>query len=354
MLGDNVKLVSIIIPVYNRASRIIECYNSLINQSYKNIEIIFVDDGSTDNTLNVLNSFLDDRVIVLSQKNSGPAAARRLGFMKSSGEYICFVDSDDTLSKKYVYKLVRSIEVNNSNMAVGRLGVYYYYPLLKRVTLKVKRKPKKIDLDKKREYLSVFTPGIVGKLFKREFLELKEVNFKANEDIVIMYPLYVKCRYISFDNSAIYHYNLAKNSQFKEYLYGYSLDNLLNTFEPLRCIYENFSQISKLEDYFYEVEMLFIKNISERIWNIVQCVDDKIYRYKFISVILDYLECYFPDWDTNPYYVRGFKLGEVSDRFHVLKMVDIVSKIKRKRLYLSVDEVYDRYKKIEEMYEKIK
>ena len=85
----------------------------------------------------------------------------------------------------------------------------------------------------------------------------------------------------------------------------------------------------------------------------MQSVDDKIYRYKFISVILDYLECFFPDWEKNSYYVRGYKLGEVSDIYHLRKAYEEISNIKRKKLYISIDEVYDRYKSVEELYEKV-
>lgn len=347
------KLVSIIVPVYNRDKVIVGCYNSLVNQTYKNIEIIFVDDGSTDNSLEVISKFNDKRVAVLSQKNSGPGEARRNGFNNSHGEYICFVDSDDTIDSDFIYKLVKSMEDNNSNIAIGRLGVHYYYPLVKNITLKIRKKPKLIDLEKNKEYLPTLSPGIVGKLFKREMLSLKKVKFRANEDIALMYPMYVKCRYISFANDAIYHYHLAESSQFKEYLLGYKFDNLLNTFEPLRYIYEEYEKMGKLEKYFSELEMLFIKNISERIWNIMDSVPDKIYRYKFISVILDYLECFFPDWEKNSYYVRGYKLGEVSDIYHLRKAYEEISNIKRKKLYISIDEVYDRYKSVEELYEKV-
>lgn len=355
IIGDGImKLVSVIVPVYNRCSVIEKCYISLINQLYSNIEIIFVDDGSTDDSLLIMNNFNDKRVKVITQKNKGPMEARKFGLENSYGEYILFVDSDDRLDKDYIYKLVNSIEKTNSNMAIGRLGVHYYYPLLKEIVLKAKKRPKRIDLYKNKEYLTSLTPGMVGKLFKRELLDLGEYNLLANEDIVIMYPLYIKCRYISIVNDTIYHYYLSENSQFKEYLLGYSFNNLCNTFIPLGYIYDSFKEMDVLEDYFYELEMVFIKNISERIWNIIQCVDDKIYRYKFISCLLDYLEYYFPDWNVNPYYVRGFKLGEVSDIYHIKVASEIVSKIRRKKLDIDLDMIYDRYKKIEEMYNKIK
>jgi len=347
-------LVSIIVPVYNRSSVIEKCYVSLVNQTYKNIEIILVDDGSIDDSLMIMSNFSDKRVIVINQKNKGVMAARKYGFDNSHGQYILFVDSDDKLDKDYVYKLVKTIEEDNSNMAIGRLGVHYYNPFFREIVLKSKRRPKRIDLYKNKEYLAVMTPGMVGKLFKRELLELEEYDLKANEDIVVMYPMYIKCRNISIVNDVTYHYYLSKNSQYKKYLLGYSFDNLHNTFIPLGYIYNSFDRMDLLEDYFYEIEMLFIKNIFERIWNIVLSVNDRIYRYKFISCLLDYLEYYFPDWNVNPYYVRGFKLGEATDIYHIRVGYEIIKKIKRKKLNIDLDMIYDRYKKIEDMYNKSK
>ena len=76
------KKVSIIIPAYNEGDRIKKCLNSLIIQSYKHIEIIVINDGSTDNTLDVLKSYNDDRLVILTQKNKGQGAARNLGIKK--------------------------------------------------------------------------------------------------------------------------------------------------------------------------------------------------------------------------------------------------------------------------------
>jgi len=246
------------------------------------------------------------------------------------------------------------MERDGNSIVMSRIGVHHYYPFVKNMILKARRKPDLIDLEKRREYFPALTPGMVGKLFKREILDLKDFKFRANEDIMIMYPLYVKCRYISICNDCIYHNQLAETSQYKEYLLGYSFDNLINTFEPLKYIYDEIEKMGKLEDYFYEIEMLFIKNIFERIWNIIQSVDDKIYRYKFISVILDYLECFFPDWDSNPYFLMGYKLGEITDKFNIKMAYNEISKIKRKKLFIKLEDVYEKYKQIEYMYNKSK
>ena len=348
------KLVSIIVPVYNRCEKVKKYYDSLINQTYKNIEIIFVYDETTDNILDLLNSFLDDRVVIVSMKNRSLMDAMGVGFNKSHGEYICFVDSNDTIDKDYISKLVMVLERDGSNIAMGRIGGYCYHPVIKNKTLKSRRKPNLIDLEKRREYLPALTSSMVGKLFKREILDLKNFKCNSNEDIMIMYPLYVKCRYISICNDCIYHYKLAENSQFKKNLFGYSLDNLMNTFESLKYIYYEIEKMGKLDDYFYEIEMLFIKNIFGRICNIIKSVDDKIYRYKFISVILDYLECFFPDWDSNPYFLMGYKLGEVTDRFNIKVAYNEISMIKRKKLFIKLENVYEKYRQIEDMYNRSK
>lgn len=92
--------ISVIVPVYNSSEYIVECVESILGQTYKNLEVILVDDGSTDNSLEICNKLrsLDSRIVVLHQENAGPGAARNKGIEISTGEYIAFVDSDDTVA----------------------------------------------------------------------------------------------------------------------------------------------------------------------------------------------------------------------------------------------------------------
>ncbi len=87
--------ISIVMPTFNRASTISRAINSIINQDYSNFELLIVDDGSTDNTKEIVDSFDDKRIKYIFQKNSGACKARNTGINKSSGEYIAFLDSDD-------------------------------------------------------------------------------------------------------------------------------------------------------------------------------------------------------------------------------------------------------------------
>ena len=100
--------ISIIVPVYNSALYLGKCIDSLRFQTYDNLEIICVDDGSTDNSLEVLNNYakLDERIVVIQSENKGAATARNIGIDVSTGEYLSFIDSDDwvllTLYKTFV------------------------------------------------------------------------------------------------------------------------------------------------------------------------------------------------------------------------------------------------------------
>lgn len=99
-------LVSVVIPCYNVAPYIMRCLNSIVNNTYKKVEIICVDDGSTDNTLDELRSVDDERITIISQENQGVSAARNAGLECAHGEYISFVDPDDWIHKDFFQRLV--------------------------------------------------------------------------------------------------------------------------------------------------------------------------------------------------------------------------------------------------------
>lgn len=107
-LGMQTPLVSIIVPIYNAELTLGKCVDSLIGQTYRDIEILLIDDGSTDNSLQACREFAarDARVRVFSQENAGPAAARNVGLAEAKGDYIAFCDSDDWMTRPLIGTLV--------------------------------------------------------------------------------------------------------------------------------------------------------------------------------------------------------------------------------------------------------
>ena len=104
-------LISVIVPIYNVAEYLPRCLDSICNQTYRNLEIILVDDGSTDNSLEICKEYAakDQRIIVIHQKNKGVSAARNLGLDKMTGVFFTFVDSDDWIVPQFVQCLVELV-----------------------------------------------------------------------------------------------------------------------------------------------------------------------------------------------------------------------------------------------------
>ena len=116
-------LISVVIPIYNKSEFIEETIYSVVKQSYRNLEIIVVDDGSTDNSLDIVNSLNDSRLRVFSQPNSGVERARNYGFSKSVGSFVTFQDADDLMSQD---RLKKQIDFFVSNEALVLVGTWAY------------------------------------------------------------------------------------------------------------------------------------------------------------------------------------------------------------------------------------
>ena len=114
-------MVSVVVPVYNTERLVERCLDSIISQTYSNLQIIVVDDGSTDKSLEILNKYQskDNRISVYSQNNSGVSAARNCGMRHSTGEYVLFVDSDDYILQNTVESLVGTLENNQDGVVFG-------------------------------------------------------------------------------------------------------------------------------------------------------------------------------------------------------------------------------------------
>ena len=132
------KLVTVVVPIYNVERYLEKCLTSIILQTYKNLEVILVNDGSTDNSLNICKEFEkeDSRIRIISQENKGLSVARNVGIENAKGEYIAFVDSDDFISCKFIENLYNESIRNNSDIVC--CDFYYVNELEKKWSLKEK------------------------------------------------------------------------------------------------------------------------------------------------------------------------------------------------------------------------
>lgn len=120
--------ISVIVPIYNVEKYLSECLNSIINQTYENLEIILVNDGSTDKSLEICKRYekIDSRIKIISKENGGLSSARNIGIKNASGEYISFVDSDDFIEVNTAYEDMYNIALEEKSDIVAGNAVWYW------------------------------------------------------------------------------------------------------------------------------------------------------------------------------------------------------------------------------------
>lgn len=202
-------LISIIVPVYNVQEYLKNCINSILNQSYKNIEIILVDDGSTDESSSICDLYVkkDNRIKVIHKENGGLSDARNMGIKSARGKYITFVDSDDYLDENYVKVLYILITENNSDIACSRMKK------TDSLNDKIINKNEKIniynsiDAIKEILYQRNIDNSAPSKLFKKDLFEniLFPVGY-AFEDLDTMYKLFLQANKIVSTTNNYYLY----------------------------------------------------------------------------------------------------------------------------------------------------
>ena len=221
-MGD---LVSIIVPIYNAEKYLSKCIRSIINQTYTNLEIILVDDGSTDNSLNICLNFAkkDKRIRVITQDNAGVSAARNQGINVLTGNYICFVDSDDWISKKAIEQLYNTFKKEKVQMSsVGTKRVQL---------LKTEKMPCNSEIinvnDCKRMAKYIYIEGNqisspCAKLFVADIIKNNNLRYdtsmKYAEDAEFVFNYLKYCNRIAMTDSYAYFYNgLNSNSSIRKY-----------------------------------------------------------------------------------------------------------------------------------------
>lgn len=213
------KKVSIILPVYNVEQYIKKCLESIQQQTYPNLEVIIVNDGATDKSVEYCEQIckIDSRFSVTHKENGGLSDARNVGIDKAKGDYLIFVDSDDFVSQDMVSYLVSSMENNEADIAICDPAHYYsdrqnndlniFYPAS---SVKVYEKTEALC---EMFYQKSFLVSAWAKIYKKELFD--DIRFpvgKLFEDSAVMYLLFEKCEKIVYSNAKLYAYVHRDNS----------------------------------------------------------------------------------------------------------------------------------------------
>lgn len=256
------KKVSIIIPVYNTSSYLDKCISSILNQTYNNIEIIIIDDGSTDNSLEILKKYqkIDKRIKVLIQENQGQGVARNYGIDEATGEYICFVDSDDRIDKFMIEKLLKNIIKENSDFSSCLIA---FEDEKKVVRYKKNFNVKNLEGEnqvKDSYFIKNIFPIACNKIFKTNFLKKNNIVFpkvRKNEDMLFIHKVVLYSKKCSFINEVLYYAYRRKESTSRQV----SLENIKNTIELLEKDKGNLKQLGKYKKFSKEYKSFYIRAV---------------------------------------------------------------------------------------------
>lgn len=210
-------MISVIVPVYNTSKFLRKCLDSIIAQTYSDLEIICINDGSTDNSLEILNEFAskDKRIIVFSQENSGVSSARNRGLEIATGDYISFVDSDDSLAPNMYSVLIELMQKYAADIA--HCGYRRVKENNSFVDIKGTEEILVHSSNEALHYLlsgSLFVGGLWNKLISKKLFE--NVRFDStlrfNEDVLVCFNTFSKARSIVFYDAPLYCYYEHKSS----------------------------------------------------------------------------------------------------------------------------------------------
>lgn len=241
-MNKNIK-ISIIIPVYNNEAFVERCLLSIITQSYKNIEIIVVNDGSTDNSEEKILAIKDERIKYFYQNNSGPSAARNKGLDFSTGEYVGFVDSDDYIESSMFEKMLNIALFNNADIVSCNI----YKKLSNNRTIQV-REPYTPESNWQ-EYFTTFVLknglcSLWNKLFKKELFD----NVRLYEDIRLGEDASALLRVLPLTKKIMH---------LSEPLYIYDLTHEGLSRNAKKNIYEYMIAMHRLEKFFFDNKIYF-------------------------------------------------------------------------------------------------
>ena len=208
------KKVSLIIPVYNIELYLKRCLDSILNQRYKNLEIILINDGSTDGSLKLCQEYQkkDSRIILIDKKNEGVSSARNKGLEIASGDYIGFIDSDDWIDIDMIETLVNSIEKYRCDISISSIYINNdSYSTKDKITKLNKEKCIKLCLELENPVLMA---GVCNKLFKSHLIRnMKfDVDLHIGEDMLFLIKALLKTENIIFIEKSLYHYFQRENS----------------------------------------------------------------------------------------------------------------------------------------------
>lgn len=291
--------ISVIVPVYNAEQYLSKCFDSILNQTIKNFEIIVINDGSTDNSLKIIQEYhqkYPEVIKVIDQKNMGQAIARNNGINKAFGNYICFVDSDDWISNVYLEKLYNKAIKDSLDIVICDAYIIVD-DYIKKMNVNVIKTGNLI-----KDYI-LNTSSPCWKIIKKDIIVKNKLLFSEGhiyEDLATV-PLYgLLTKKIGFIDDNLYYYLVHSGSTMNQITYNPKLEDIFVAFEKLEYKFKILDFNNAYEE---ELEYIYIKHLLHAAS--LRFIKFPNYQQN-IERIIKIMNNKFPNWKKNKY----FKLSD--------------------------------------------
>lgn len=298
---------SIIIPFYNVEDYILDCVRSVSAQKFIDFEALFINDGSLDNSEDILKKYLkenpDKRIKILKKTNGGLSDARNYGLKKSKGKYICFIDSDDFIDTNMLEKIDSKIKDSDIDMLV--FDFYEYYNESKKVLRKgINNK----SLSNKKKSILLSPPAAWNKVYNRKLLLDNKILYPVGlwyEDLATTPRLALCAKKIIYINQPFYYYRQRQGSIMSTFN-----EKILDMTKSLDIVYSYYYDNRKLSLYKEEIEYIYIYNC----YFVVRMYAENtaINKVKKQKDIIKYLNSKFDKWYKNKYFNQASIISKLN------------------------------------------
>ena len=292
--------VSVIVPVYNAEKYIEKCISTIANQTMKDVEILAINDGSTDNSLNILDSLslkYKGKLKIISKENGGAGSARNIGIENANGEFIKFVDADDYLKLDILDRMYNIAKENHVSLVRGN-----YQTILGPIKMEDKcswsniRGNQIIDVRENKDYVLSETPGIGNKLISRELIG--DLRFPENtkwEDLAIMPVVVASSERLFHMDENVYNYRVNMNTTIKDFIN--KIPNILDIIKCVETLEKNMQMRGLDEEYKNQIKSLYILHTLFRVENAMLWINFPHNKKEVvISSLLGILDAKYPNW----------------------------------------------------------
>ena len=329
--GENMSKISVIVPIYNSSKKLSRCLDSLVNQTYKNLEIILVNDGSTYNSKDIIKEYAKKYPQikwVSYEENQGQSYARNIGLSMATGEYIGFVDSDDYVELP-MYETLNTQALKNDNPDIITTGIRFLdsnqIDQELKIDYPIRRWAKKVDLVKNPDEIYWQSPSVCNKIFKKELIQdMQFINCKMWEDFAFSFGALMKANTLVelSDNLYVYQKDITKGVSSKAYKTTSSLEECFKIADEI----ENQALLSGNEEKRKEViKFLQISVCLERLSEIKEWNASQEYKDSKMIELYEKTKERYGNWED-------LDTGILSSRCDLFLIQEVKDKIEKKKM----------------------